>query len=132
MGENIMACMGMLMIIGGVFVLIYTQFDHYGWDANLKKPDLQASITKVDHKKVSLFIFRSKMKTSIFFSDGFYYISYKTKAAQVDFNHYSISVDKQMTLEIVESAIKAHTDAVQKVDKLDQKAAYCDLRSLNN
>ena len=33
------------------------------------------------------------------------------------------SVDKQMTLEIVESAINAHTDAVQKVDGLDQKAA---------
>lgn len=123
MGENIMACMGILMIIGGVFMLIYTQFNHYGWDANLKKPDLQASITKINHKKVSLLIFRSKMKTAIFFSDGFYYISYKTKTAQVDVNHYSISVDKQMTLEIVESAIKAHTGAVQKVDRLDQKAA---------
>lgn len=104
-------------------MLIYTQFNHYGWDANLKKPDLQASITKINHKKVSLLIFRSKMKTAIFFSDGFYYISYKTKTAQVDVNHYSISVDKQMTLEIVESAIKAHTGAVQKVDRLDQKAA---------
>jgi hypothetical protein len=46
-----------------------------------------------------------------------------TKTAQVDVNYHSISVDKQMTLEIVESAINAHTDAVQKVDGLDQKAA---------
>jgi hypothetical protein len=29
MGKKIMAYMGMLMIIGGVFMLIYTQFDYY-------------------------------------------------------------------------------------------------------
>ena len=28
-GKKIMAYMGMLMIIGGVFMLIYTQFDYY-------------------------------------------------------------------------------------------------------
>lgn len=117
MGEYVIIIIGAAILIVELVKLINAQSDHSGWDDQNKKPDINASITKINHQKVSFIMFRSKMKTTVTFSDGFYYTSGKTKTAQVDARHYSISVDREMTLDIVEKAIKAHADAVNSIEQ---------------
>ena len=98
-----------------IFTFFYTLADHKGWDRQNKNPDPNASIVKIDQNKSALSFFIAKMQTTVHFSDGFYYSSYRTNKSRVDINHIKISVDKQMTLEIVEKAMKAHEAAVKKL-----------------
>ena len=94
---------------------IYWKFDHKGWKEN-SRPDPNARIIDVSREEVMYEKNGAKYKTTVRFSDGFYYITHKTHREN-HFLSYTISVDKELSDEIIETAIEAHKKELIKLAK---------------
>lgn len=90
----------------------YSLFDHCEWDPGAL-PDPNAKIISFSSEQVQYSKNGAKYKTTVKFSDGFYFITHKTKREN-SFLSYRISIDEHLKKEILECAIDAHTEAVQK------------------
>ncbi len=113
--EFFMFALGAAVLVYFVFAIIralYWRFDHYGWNPDAS-PDAEASIADVHSEKVQYTKNGVKYKTTVTFSDGFYYITHRTNREQQILS-YTISIDKYLKAEIISRAKKAHEKAVQK------------------
>ena len=90
----------------------YSLFDHCEWDPGAL-PDPNAKIISFSSEQVQYTKNGAKYKTTVKFSDGFYFITHKTKRENSFFS-YRISIDEHLKREILECAIIAHTKAIQK------------------
>ena len=110
--------MDFIAIIALVFVLIfalrafYHLFDHTKQEPYTKLDPL-AEIVDIQTEKVEYSKNGAKYKTTVFFSDGFQFITHKTNRKEGFFT-YQISIDDSLRKEIIESAIAAHNQAVEK------------------
>ncbi len=98
-------------VLGGFFLWeIYCMFDHsHCPDKSRLSPKAQA--VSMDSKYSTLL---SKFKTTVTFSDGFVYVTHKTKSQRVSFNKVQNIVDKEMKMQILDKAIAAHNKAVSR------------------
>ena len=88
-------------------------FDHKGWNDGAV-PDVNATVKDVKSERVKYSRNDAKFKTVVTFSDGFWYMTHKTNRKN-GFMKYTISVDQELRRQIVEKAIAAHKEAVEKV-----------------
>ena len=113
--ESLLYFLGFIMLAGVLFGIgrsIYWLFDHTGWQSDAV-PDLNATITDISSKEVKYVKNGAKFKTTVTFSDGFYFITHKTNRDQ-HFMTYTISVDDSLKSEIVSRAMEAHNKAATK------------------
>ena len=99
-------------VLFGVGRSIWWSFDHSGWYSNAR-PDRDATITSCNSEKVKYEKNGAKFKTTVEFSDGFYYITHKTNREQHVFT-YNISIDSALKSEILTKAMDKHKTAVEK------------------
>ena len=90
----------------------YSYADHGKWKKD-SRPDPDAEIVNTTEEQVKYIKNGAKYKTTIFFSDGFYFITHKTNQKN-GLGHYTISIDSDLRNTIKERAIAAHTKAVSK------------------
>mgnify|MGYP004478296421 CR=1 FL=1 len=106
----------LLVVLGVVFynsyMSIYTWADHYGWEEN-SNPDKNAKILNITSQQVQYTRNGAKLKTKISFSDGFYFITYKTDRDD-GFMTYRIYLSGALKERIVADAVKHHSTAVDK------------------
>ena len=94
---------------------IYSWFDHYGWEED-SIPNKKAKIQKIDSKVVR-WGKSSKLKTKISFSDGFYFITYKTDYEYIDVLLWKLYISETTKKNIIDLAIKKHKIATNKFIK---------------
>lgn len=105
--------------VGTVAVLVtksYRLFNHHKWE-NYSVPDENAKIKNVSQERVNNGRELDKLKTTISFTDGFQFITYKTEYERVGgffSNTYRLSID---TDEVLRAAKDAHANAVLKKRK---------------
>ncbi len=95
-----------------VFMNIYSAFDHCGWDTD-SNPDPNAKIIDISSKEVQYAKNGVKYKTTVKFSDGFYFVTYKTDRKDKLFT-YQISIDQQLYDKIISKAVQKHLEAIKK------------------
>lgn len=88
---------------------VYSWWDHTGWEEP-NKPDPQAQIKDIQKQKVKYTKNNAKFKTTVKFTDGFYFVTHRTNREN-HFMSYQISVDAE---EILRLALEAHSKAVEK------------------
>ena len=88
---------------------VWSWFDHSGWNENAD-PSPCAVITEFTPQKVQYTKNNAKFKTTVKFSDGFYFVTHKTERDS-GFMTYRISIDRN---KITELATQAHQKAVEK------------------
>lgn len=88
---------------------IYHIADHSKWQENAV-PDPGARIIDIKSEKVKYIKNDARFKTTVTFSDGFFFTTHKTDREN-HFGSYTISVNKKVVLE---AAIQAHAKAVEK------------------
>lgn len=93
----------------------YHLFDHCGWKEN-SNPNARAEILNISSEKVQYVKNGKKYKTTVVFSDGFYFVTHKTNREDYFFT-YEISVDEDVMQEIIAKARKKHEEAVNKYYK---------------
>lgn len=91
-------------------VFIEESFDHWGWNDGAR-PDANATIIGFDSETVKNRKNRAKLKTTVTFSDGFWFYTHETNRKNGVFS-YTISVDEELAKTIIKRAIAAHKDAV--------------------
>lgn len=103
-----------IIVLFAVFLGPYfnSLFDHKGWDESAD-PDFNATIVDISSKRVKYAKNDAKFKTTIKFSDGFYYITHKTDREQ-HLMTYTISITPELRDEIIQTAVSAHHKAVTK------------------
>lgn len=106
---------GMVIVSIGVVLYnmcksVYTWSDHYGWEEN-SSPDKNAKIKNITSKEVQYSRNGAKLKTTITFSDGFYFISYKTDREDKALT-YKIYLSNELREKIIGSAIEQHKMSV--------------------
>jgi|GEM_PF-1370147 len=89
---------------------IYNAFPHKKWTDNAK-PDPEASAAKVTHEIVGRRQL-PKMRTTVYFNDGFRYIAHRSVAPST--KGYDLSVPQVIADEIVKTAEEAHKKAAAK------------------
>ena len=99
----------------GICRALYHLFDHCGWNENAN-PNAMAEILKISSEKVQYVKNGKKYKTTVLFSDGFYFITHRTNREDY-FLSYKISVDESLMEEIITKACKMHNKAVNKYFK---------------
>lgn len=93
----------------------YYLFDHTEcYDESLLS--FEAKIVKIHTEKVKYSKNGMKYKTTVFFSDGFRFITHKTNREEGFFT-YQISIDESLKQEIVEKAMRLHLKAVERISK---------------
>lgn len=109
-------------IVIGIILAIYRLFDHGHWEDSYS-PDPNAQIIDVQCKHIYLGNRnRDKIRTTVRFKDGYYFVTYKTKyegmgIAGLNSFRYRMSIDEE---EIITKANKAHEKAVER--KLSSKS----------
>jgi hypothetical protein len=91
---------------------IYAAFNHTHWAENAK-PSKNAVITSTDVQQVKYAKNNAKFKTTVYFSDGFWFVTYKTNREQHMLS-YTISTNKA---EAERMATVAHSAAIAKLVK---------------
>ena len=99
------------LVVYAVVRALYWSADHSGWDEGAA-PDPDAQIVDVKSEKVKYSKNNAKYKTTVKFSDGFYYVTHKTNQED-HMGKYTISMDSFLEEEIMDSAKAAHQRAVQ-------------------
>lgn len=94
---------------------IYSWFDHYGWKKN-SSPKKNAKMHWITSEKVHYgsSSTKAKLKTTVTFSDGFYFITHKTEYDRTGVFAYRMYISGELKKKIIESAIKKHDLAVEK------------------
>ena len=101
-----------ILVIWWLSVIIWSLFDHTGWKPN-STPDRNAKISNVKRTRVEYTKNGMKYKTTIEFSDGFYFITHKTNREDGFFT-YQISIDESLQQQIIDKAILKHNKYVKK------------------
>ena len=99
----------MLLFLNVIVLNIWSLFDHSSWSEDAQ-PSTNAQIVDIQIKKVKYAKNAAKFKTTVIFSDGFRFITHRTKRKQ-HYMSYEISIDKN---EILMRAISAHEQALEK------------------
>ncbi len=86
--------------------------DHGKWYKN-SNPDPKAVVSHTYSDPVKYVKNGAKYKTTVEFSDGFYFVTHRTNRNN-HFMRYDISVDKELYQEIIRDAVDAHRLAVEK------------------
>ena len=97
----------------GIGKIVWSYFDHYGWKAGAH-PSKNATITGFSSEEVIYAKNAAKFKTTVTFSDGFYFITHKTNREQ-HFLKYRISIDASLKAKILSKAMEKHKAAVENV-----------------
>lgn len=109
-------CLLLLLVLGVVVYNIcgdvHSWSDHYGWGKN-STPDKEAKIQNITSERVQFARNEAKFKTTVTFSDGFYFITYKTNRDNSVLT-YKIYISDELKNEIINSAIKQHISAVDR------------------
>ena len=90
-------------------------FNHSGWNA-ISNPSSDATIIDVKSEEVQYAKNNAKYKTTVTFSDGFYFVTHETNRENSFFS-YKITVDKFLMSRIIDNAKRAHEKAVIKATK---------------
>ena len=102
-----------ILFIGALaFRDLWWHFDHSGWKKG-SVPDVNATVLDCSSKKVQYASNHAKFKTTVLFSDGFYFITHKTNRTQ-HFMTYTISLGPTLRAEIIKIAEEKHKNAVEK------------------
>lgn len=91
---------------------ISAMYDHYRWKYTAK-PDPNATIIGINTAKEKLTKQNVKFRTTVEFSDGFYYVSYDTTTSR-GLISYTISMDNDLRNRIIQKAVTAHNSEFQK------------------
>ena len=97
------------LIAVGIYSFIHIAHDHWSPRSG-QTLDANAAITDVSIKQSSL---ADRFKTTVTFSDGFVYSSYKTKT-KLGFMKKTLSVTEEMKQEIERRAIAKHAELISK------------------
>ena len=100
------------LVVYAVVRALQWSADHHGWEDG-SAPDPEAKIVDVKSEKVKYSKNNAKYKTTVKFSDGFYYITHKTNREEHVGGKYKIYMDSLLEEEITESAKAAHDRAIQ-------------------
>ena len=92
---------------------IYSNFDHSYTEPG-KTLDENAEIVKMDSEQVKYVRNNAKFKTTVTFSDGFTFVTHKTKKEYDGLRRYTISIEPDTKLTIINNATEAHRKAVEK------------------
>lgn len=107
-----------MLVIGLAFLAfraLYHRFDHTGKRGEGPlSPD--ARVVDISSKQVQYAKNGAKYKTTVLFSDGFYFVTHKTNRTN-NFLTYNISIDEALAQEIVKKAVSAHQEALLKQSK---------------
>ncbi len=103
---------GFGMIFYNSFRSVYAWTDHYGWEDN-SSPDKNAKIQNITSERVQYTRNGAKLKTKITFSDGFYFITYKTDRDDGVIS-YKIYLSDELREKIINLAIEKHNLSVEK------------------
>ena len=90
---------------------VYTWADHCGWEEN-SQPDKNAKIQNITSERVQYTRNGAKLKTKITFSDGFYFITYKTDRDDGVIS-YKIYLSDELREKIINLAIEKHNLSVE-------------------
>lgn len=93
---------------------VYWNFDHGKWDKDAT-PDINANVVDISSKKESYGKNNTKFKTTVKFSDGYRFITTKTKR-QDKLLTYKISIDEELSKKIIDAAKASHEKAVKKLE----------------
>ncbi len=97
----------MVAIIGaGIYFSVYTKYDHWSGTENLSEDATVVGMDTASYNKYN-------MKTTVKFSDGFEYISFKTTSQTTGLMTYRIMVTPEIKKEILEKAISKHKELMQ-------------------
>lgn len=91
------------------------KIDRYGWEKPCA-PDMNATIVGTKTEEVQYIKNGARYRTVIAFSDGFYFITHKTKVDE-RFWTYRISIDKELATDIILLAMEKHEKAVKRYQK---------------
>ena len=94
---------------------IRSKFDHTGWKKG-SIPDRHATIANISSEKVKYDKNDAKFKTTVLFSDGFYFITHRTNRENRPLS-YTISIDTKLANEIVARAKAIHNYEINKIEK---------------
>lgn len=107
--------LGVLIACGLVYLIVmnmYSKFNHSHW-SNSATPSKNAVITSTDVQQVKYAKNNAKFKTTVYFSDGFWFVTYKINREQHMLS-YTISTNKT---EAERMATVAHSVAIAKLVK---------------
>lgn len=107
------------MLIYNTIGDIYTWFDHCGWKEN-SNPNKKAKIQNITSEKIQYVKNKAKLKTKVIFSDGFYFVTYKTDREN-GFLTYRIFISDEHKKDIIDMAVEKHNLAVDKFIEKQQK-----------
>lgn len=98
--------LGLGIVIYNTCGEVYSCVDHYGWE-EISTPDKKATIQNITQEQVQYTRNKAKLKTKISFSDGFYFITYKTDR---DYRilTYKIFISDELGKKIINLAIEKH------------------------
>ena len=107
---------GSLILVGLIALLcgreIYSCFDRGRWSSG-SNPNPDAKVVHISSERVSYIKNGAKYKTIVEFSDGYWFITHKTKRTE-HFGSYTISIDDELRQYIIEKAAAKHAVAVDK------------------
>lgn len=113
-----MEMFGFIILVGILAIPVYNMcnsfynlFDHTEWEDS-SKLNLDAKIVDIKTEKVQYSKNGMKYKTTVFFSDGFNFITHKTNREDSFFS-YQISMDESLLTEIISKAVRSHEKAVR-------------------
>lgn len=115
------------IVVFGLGIVIYNTYgeinscvDHYGWE-EISTPDKKATIQNITQEQVQYTRNKAKLKTKISFSDGFYFITYKTDR---DYRilTYKIFISDELGKKIIDLAIEKHKLSVDEFINNNQSA----------
>ena len=102
----------LLLLMTPLFKHIYYAFEHGKWERG-SVPDPDASVVNVESEPVN-YAGVVRFKTTITFSDGFRYISHKTKQDVSWVGSVKYTLPEDLEKEIMQRAMEAHAKAVKK------------------
>ncbi len=98
---------------------IYSKSDHTGWKKG-SIPDRDATIVNISSEKVKYDKNDAKFKTTVQFSDGFYFITHRTNRENRLLS-YTISLDSKLANEIAARARVMHNFEINKIEYRHKK-----------
>lgn len=95
-----------------IYMEVYTCFDRYGWEKNAK-PAKEAPIQNITSQQIQYTRNKAKLKTKISFSDGFYFVTYKTDR-DYGILTYKIFISDETRKKIIGLALEKHKLSVDR------------------
>lgn len=102
--------LGLGLMFYNICGTVYTWSDHYGWEKN-SSPDKNAKIIDITSKRIQYGRTKQKLKTTVTFSDGFYFITYKTNYDN-GIMTYKIYLSDELRKTVINLAVEKHNSAI--------------------